>query len=557
MLRKKELFLLLDADDCIYNNTYRYLILSIIKTFGDEISSISTADAEKLVSKVMEYIKKIVLEKVVVTNEFLDKFELSFLEQHDSEIFDAYSVHLKQADQAKSSAGSKTQDSMENLVSKYISSVSCEYLSYVDELGEPGKELIKHILLAANIELFNYFMSRIENESFDHVTIMSVSNRGVDFDQHNAQVNGTGLFNIDIQYLCELFNEILKERGLKKVKCSYNDFTMSNVYNGTMSVWDETKFSLYLSAAHEIGVLNPNPENVIAIFDDRLDILGASAQKFASDLSILPSCKYEFWKYTGRIFTSRKYVKLSEITSQESVSSVIGSGNVLILQGKGIAHNNYAAVIKELVKHCVGKANKTGDHQKNTIEVNFAASLSLDEINQIFRKVSPLLKLSPSQLEMGHSDSDNDSDLSAKEQDDAESSDNLEGSVQTVHILESSSRSGGAANKDGISRDSSASSALNSATPPKSDPREIPIRKSLNHLNNPDPSPQRSPSAAAAAAPRHSNDLVADPSPLQKRKSDARQQKVTVVQSATLFGGTPHTGSPPKSVKKRRGCTVM
>lgn len=547
MLRKKELklFLLLDADDCIYNNTYRYLVLSIINEFGDKISSLNeNPNANKtrqLVSKIMDFLTNIILQEKgkTFTDKILNQIELSFYKTQQQE-FEAYSANL--------------DPSINPYNSGFISSEICKYLSFIDNFGNYGIELYKHILLSANIEFFDYFLSRIKNEGFDDLTIMSVSNRGVEHDARNAKVNGTGLFNRDIIYVCELFNDLLKYR---KVKCSYNDFTMHKVYNGVMSVWDETKFSLYFSASHEIGILHPSSDNVIAIFDDRLDILTECAEKFASDLSLYPSSKFEFWKYMGRIYEGRRYINQHEISAKESISSVIAGEHVLVLHGKGVALDNYAEIVNELVKYYISKHDNVGiQHAK--INVNFAEKFSLQEILEAIKNAPPCVKLSPFNLEMGYSESEGDSE--------SDSSD-LDVSVQTVNILDTSSKSSGANSRGNAalaSRESSASSALNSSTPPKSEPREIPVRRAVILSDNPDPSPQL-PAAAAAAVPRgRQKDLVvqhaADPSPPRAReehaKSEKKAKKITVIQSATLFV-EPKIQDKPKDEKKGRRCTIM
>lgn len=416
-VRNKELFALFDADECIYNPVYRFLILKVRNEYGNQIAQLLagkkpntsqiqslTKDIMVMLSDMVEFNDDLTIFKIIgFSPKKLKELELGLLRSLDwrGEDFDRILETLKSKssankndnsqDDSSEQSESEFSESTEQLMDDCISEEIYSFLAKLDRLGDSGKDIYKSILLAANQQLFTDIVIRLKSENFNHLTVMSVSNRQFDEDDiRNAKKNGTALFKRDMAYICEIFNNLLDAKIDEK--CSYDDFSMQNVHGNKISVWDERKFTLYFAILNHISKHYQDSDNVVAAYDDRLDIIKAIVDKFIQDLSLIPSdLTLELCPYNGAY--------ISDLSANQK------NGCVFVMDGKGKGYTNYPEIVKALVQHCHAEKDDNKGKSKSALQPGQyynidAASLEVQVIKSIINKNEKVTSLVKSKATM-------------------------------------------------------------------------------------------------------------------------------------------------------------
>ncbi|MBV9576668.1 MAG: hypothetical protein JO149_08600 [Gammaproteobacteria bacterium] len=429
--RKKRLVALIDADGCIYNGMYLYLVYYLIaqhgvaiSTWATEVESSEDEDNKKSaevglikiakeLDDLIEYFPEDNVAKAIhvhssnnQTNEEAMQAEILLLIR---DIFQSRDIHLSLEKLTENDFKSNLQLAVEDL---HIN---------LQRLGDPGQHVLKTLLFVGNKPFFNEIVARMEKEEFDCLDLFSASSRqSKSLDDSNSIENDTGSFFIDLGLIHENFKEFLPDK-----ECTLHDIVLADIYGDceigeswkrilkerkkneaemygkncsdsetdnnaeiihAEYIFDDTKFSLLYGLLHYIRSKFQNDKIVAAYFDDRADIHSVLATIFMQDPDLILSSDMilEFIPYAG-YFPAKYLTRTNQLDFLEK-------GSVLVIKGEGNNNDfNFRENVKKIAMMC--------GHDLKNYDKGINAAYELD-IN-LFKQERVLYKASMSSVFAG------------------------------------------------------------------------------------------------------------------------------------------------------------
>lgn len=381
----KTLALFTDADGCIYNPHYLYLLLHIIKTHGDFFMRYGGRHRqafglaqEMKINEIIDEINKIPVYKDGKSVEFTNIDPVGHL-IHGLLSVAGYDNYEEELD--------------DDEINEELANIVNIYLPLINNLDSSGQKLIKALLYAANKPYFAENINRARAEEIEKIDLISGSNRqSKSLDDHNIKQNGTGSFFVDLETICEIFNEKLKEAGLATT-CIHDRFSMADIYADfefgesytrilneykmKMShqheeyIFDETKFSLLYAVLNHVAIKYENENVTLAFFEDRNehkdDIIPVLTNIFVEHPDLIPqNVSLEIWNYNGNLPENK------DMKGQDK--KCIEAGGVLVIQGTSLhVDYNFRNNVKMMAKMCGHPENKS---------INAARELDINSFKQ-------------------------------------------------------------------------------------------------------------------------------------------------------------------------------
>ena len=301
----RNLYILLDADGCVYNHKYHLLLAHLIDKFGADIQNFLAAGvsnhekraafAAKLRAEISHY------DFGQVSAKLLDNLNEKVATNLSAEQLDAdilAKLHRKSG--------------------RHIA-VKRQYLRWLQEIDPT---IVDEILAAANDSLFTDIVHTISAEAdIANVVFMVASNRqSVKFDRVNCEKKATRSYFHDLPVLVRSCENLLRQHGFTG-KVSLDKFLMADVF-GNMTdgisfelssmfpphhvihphtFYDETKVSLIYALIHRIAANTQSDDgSVVHYYDDQLQILravdtvlGWNTKLLVPELMQLKLCHYK------------------------------------------------------------------------------------------------------------------------------------------------------------------------------------------------------------------------------------------------------------------------
>lgn len=375
--RTKEFIALIDADDCLYNPVYRYLLLYCIANYHEELTKIFDKNAindqvAELKSDHTEDLYSEIIKKIETLIDFnennntlsieglpIERIVELFPPLHKIILTNNPTDEDEDEDEATNNAAKKSE---KKVTDKDINvPMTRNIIAFLNKLLEnkSGEKLYKSILAAANIPLFDNILTRMKKEKCDHLTLMSISSRTCfRSDQANALSNGTNLIKKDISLLAEIFNELLD--ATNGDKCSHLNCRFDDIFDQNVTVFDSSKYSLYILLLHYIAFQYPDRENIVAVYDDNVEILAMNAAKFISAPILIPACipSLELLHYEGKFAKEMKVFEFHKGSNADEhfCKSLIEQGFVCKIKGSG-EPKNFTYLVTSMVNECINLKN--------------------------------------------------------------------------------------------------------------------------------------------------------------------------------------------------------
>lgn len=236
----RKLIVMLDADDCFYNNNMRILLLCIAHYFSQSISSgLTVHDIEQI-------------------QEYIAKFNFT---DHS---------HIRSALNAVIDSFDPNDDDHVRMAEIVIGKTFAT-LEHIDS------ELMDMILCAANEPLTNYLTAKIKSEQVTHVVFMVGSNRQSNYlDAENAQRNHTRSFLVDLKKYAEGLQAYFVADSCGAVSCEVDLFLLANIFSPDTkdhALFDVSKFILLYAFMHYVALRHDEDYQsgclAVEFFDDK------------------------------------------------------------------------------------------------------------------------------------------------------------------------------------------------------------------------------------------------------------------------------------------------
>lgn len=332
--RHSRFVLMLDADACLFNTVFSYLILHVL------------VNHEKWLKTHKNKAKYTIQKKFAAIIEEVTKISGCGDKENLEHVILAEANATMLSDIGRRKILQKRKRKLINLIHQY---------------GDEGEKLLTTVLEAANPHLFNDYVNVVIDGRYQKFEIVSISNRqSYHLDLFNAK-KGTDLFALTLPRVKNIFNRRLKEKG-SSVTCELNDLISADFFSGNApgtcvklireqhqrdlkpgllgiplvhprTLWDETKMLSYYAIWHFYGDAD------VASVDDMEYIQNAIIQIFSKHPDLIPkNISHRFCLYNGN--------PLKPLKVRES------GDDLYILRGAGVRDENIAENIRLLAKLC-------------------------------------------------------------------------------------------------------------------------------------------------------------------------------------------------------------
>lgn len=369
---RKRLIALIDADGCIYNPYYRYLIHYLVAEYGPTIYRLNHLKNVFNSSQIESELQGI-LDEIL---------EVPFVVGTDEEVFPLVKSIFKNIGFNDLTQFDETSfnDTLAETMERTLASLK--------QLGAAGKKIIDTILVKANAAWFVALTDRMQAEHFDAMDVVSGSNRqSKALDDFNKALNITGSFFADLPVIRDQFNTLFLEAGIKAF-CQYDGFVLADIFGecepgescqkileelaaenkeSTIEhahyVFDKTKFSLLYGILHYLSNKYPHEKLVIPYFEDMENINASLAGIFLKHPDFIPeNIELEFWPYNGKLPANYQ--------TRTDQNDFLQAGSVLVIKGTGKPDRNYYGNVKKIATMC--------GHDLKDAELSIDAAVQLD-----------------------------------------------------------------------------------------------------------------------------------------------------------------------------------
>lgn len=300
---------LIDADGCVYNSHYQYLLFSLLSNFSELLS---TTPANKITSEqidaMIQHIHSVEVEYAHVA---------SSREKHNQrihELRDAVSLHKSKIEKYMLRADVSFDGSID--VSKSFTREDQKYFFHfvqhcIEKLNEADPRVLQEMFLAANADLIADLTS--EDDCDVQVLMVGSARQDHHHDKLGMNLRLTNSIYTDLDFLARHLQKQLS--GTREV--SLNRAVLADIYGGlelgksydnimasthrtqhAKSIYDLTKFTILYMAAHA----NPNAVTV-NFYDDNRTIRDSLLRAFLRCPELLPAgMQLNILSYDGKLY---------------------------------------------------------------------------------------------------------------------------------------------------------------------------------------------------------------------------------------------------------------